>query len=78
MQRGEVVIAPQFDLAGDFYQGLAEVLVRQQDRDHQSQGRDHRPAACFGAPFRFTKDVILAVEGTWTSGYYEGFEELPD
>ena len=74
-QRGEVVIAPQFDLGGDFYQGLAEVLVGNKTGIINRQG-EIIVQPMFRRAIPFTKDVILAVEGTWTSGYYEGFEKL--
>ena len=68
--RGEVVIAPQFDLAGDFYQGLAEVLVGNRTGIINHKGEIVVPPM-FQRAIPFTKEVILAVEGTWTSGYYE-------
>jgi bifunctional DNA-binding transcriptional regulator/antitoxin component of YhaV-PrlF toxin-antitoxin module len=75
-ERGEIVIEPRFDLAGDFYQGLAEILVRNKTGVINRKGEIVVPPT-FRRAIPFTKEIILAAEGTWTSGYYDGFEKLP-
>jgi WG containing repeat len=73
--RGEVVIAPRFDLAGRFYQGLAEILVGNKAAIINRNG-DIVVPPIFKHAIPLTRDVIVAAEGTWTSGYYEGYETL--
>jgi hypothetical protein len=75
-RRGEIVIEPRFDLAGDFYQGLAEVLVGDRTGIVNRAGEIVIPPM-FRRAVPLTKDVVIAVEGRWTSGYYQGFEKLP-
>jgi hypothetical protein len=73
--RGDIVIAPRFDLAGVFYQGLAEVLLGNRTGIINRDGDIVVPPT-FRHAIPLTKEVILAAEGPWTSGSYEGFETL--
>jgi WG containing repeat len=75
-QRGEIVIAPKFDLAGNFDQGLAEILVGDQTGIINRAG-EIIIQPMFQRAIPFTKDVVLATEGRWRSGYYQGMERLP-
>ena len=73
--RGEIVIAPRFDLAGEFYQGLAAILVGDRVGIINRAGEIVVPAM-FRHAVPLTREIIIAAEGTWTSGYYEGYEKL--
>ncbi|RXT46490.1 hypothetical protein B6S44_27215 [Bosea sp. Tri-44] len=74
-ETGTVVIPAQFDLAGEFHRGHAEVLI-----DGKMGAIDRRGILVIQPQFArvipFTSDVFLVREGTWTSGYLEGFEKL--
>ncbi len=74
---GAVAIEPRFDLAGGFFQSLAEVMVGSSAGVIDRSGRlVVQPQ--FKRAIPLTRDVVLAAEGTWRSGYYEGFEVLPN
>jgi hypothetical protein len=73
--RGDIVIEPRFDLAGDFYQGLAEILVGDKTGVINRKGDIVVPPQ-FKRAVPLAKDVIIAIEGRWASGYYEGHEKL--
>jgi hypothetical protein len=75
-EAGAVVIAPRFDLVGTFYQGLAEVLVGNKVGVIDRQGNIVL-APQFARAIPFTKDVVLAREGAWPSGYV-GHGALPN
>ena len=66
-ETGAVVIAPRFDQVGTFYQGLAEVLV-----EGKAGVIDHRGDIVVPPRFEraipFTRDVIIARNGSWWSG----------
>ena len=74
--KGDMIIAPSFDLAGGFAFGMAEVLIG----DHA--GVIDRQGAFLVKPqfariVPFTKDVLLAREGTWNNQFIRGREQLP-
>ena len=76
-ERGEVVIKPRFDLAGEFAHGLAEILIGDKTGIINRQG-EVVVQPMFQRAIPLTSTVIVAVEGTWRSGYYLGFESLPE
>jgi hypothetical protein len=75
-ERGEVVVEPRFDLAGEFSHGLAEVLIGDKTGVINRKG-EIVVQPMFQRAIPLTSEVIVAVEGTWRSGYYAGFERLP-
>lgn len=75
-ERGEIVIEPRFDLAGDFAHGLAEILIGDKTGVINRKG-EIVVQPMFARAIPLTSTVIVAVEGTWRSGYYLGFEQLP-
>lgn len=75
-ERGEIAIQAQFDLAGDFTQGLAEVLIGDKTGVINRKG-EIVVQPMFQRAIPLNSQVIVAVEGTWRSGYYAGFEKLP-
>ena len=75
-ERGEIVIEPRFDLAGEFAHGLAEILIGDKTGVINRKG-EIVVAPMFRRAVPLTSEVIVAVEGAWQSGYYAGFEKLP-
>jgi hypothetical protein len=75
-ERGEIVIEPRFDLAGGFAHGLAEILIGDKTGVINRKG-EIVVAPMFRRAVPLTSEVIVAVEGTWQSGYDAGFEKLP-
>jgi hypothetical protein len=71
--RGDVVIAPAFDFAGQFQDGLAEIRVGDKTGVIDRSGKIVVPPM-FRRAIPWTKDVIIAIEGTWR---YEFYPELP-
>jgi hypothetical protein len=78
-ERGEVVIEPRFDYAGDFSHGLAEVLVGDKVGIINRKG-EMVVSPMFQRAIPLTKDVIIAVEGTWKfeplRGHLESYDGL--
>jgi len=68
---GTVVIAPQFDLAGEFYQGLAEIVVGDKAGIVNRRGEIVVPPM-FARAIPFTRDVVLASEGSLPAGFLAG------
>ncbi len=75
-ERGNVVIEPRFDLGGDFIHGLAEVVIDKKAGVINNKG-EIIVQPMFNRAIPLTNEVIVATEGAWVSGYYEGFEKLP-
>jgi hypothetical protein len=75
-ERGEIVIEPRFDLGGEFTHGLAEILIGDKTGVINRKG-EIVVQPMFQRAVPLTSTVIVAVEGTWKSGSYPGFETLP-
>ena len=73
--KGEIVIAPQFDLVGSFHHDLAEVLIDKKAGLINRQG-DLLIEPQFARAIPFSKTVVLAQPGEWRSGYIRGREKL--
>lgn len=73
-ERGEIAIEPRFDLAGPFRQGLAEVVVADKAGVINRKG-EIVVAPMFRRAVPLTRDVIIAVEGTWSYGDWLHEEE---
>jgi hypothetical protein len=72
---GDIVIAPQFDLVGDFRNGYAEALVGSRVGIIDRQGKIVlNPAYARAIPFG--KTAALALSGKWASPYAMGYERL--
>lgn len=74
--RGELVIQPQFDLASPFARGLAEVVVGDKAGAINQKGEIVVPLM-FRRAVPLTKEIILAVEGSWNDHDHLGFERFP-
>lgn len=76
-EQGKVVIEPRFDYAGEFSRGLAEVLVGDKTGIIDRKGEIVVPPM-FQRAVPLTKDVIIAVEGTWKfeplGGSFESYD----
>jgi hypothetical protein len=68
---GQIAIEPQFDLAGPFAHGLAEIIVADKAGVINRKG-ELVVAPMFRRAVPLTRDVILAVEGTWSHADYGG------
>ena len=78
-ESGGVVIEPRFDYAGEFFHGLAEVLVGDKVGIIDRKGVIVVPPM-FQRAIPLTKDVVIAVEGTWKFAplrrLFNGYHEL--
>ena len=72
-ERGEIVIEPRFDRASTFANGLAEVVVGDKAGVINQKG-EFVVSPMFRRALPLTKDVIIAVEGTWS---YSDFIDEP-
>jgi WG containing repeat len=75
--RGDVVIAPAFDLAGEFHAGLAQIRTGDKTGVIDRTGKIVVPPM-FGRAIPLSREVILATEAKWESGYYAGSLNLTD
>jgi WG containing repeat len=73
-ERGEIAIEPRFDRAGPFRQGLAEVIIADKAGVINQKG-EIVVAPMFRRAVPLSRDVILAVEGTWSYGDWLHEEE---
>ena len=74
-ERGEIVIEPKFDLAGEFLHGLAEVLVGDKAGIIDRKGAFVIPPM-FRRAIPLTGDVVVAIEDSKRSGYLD-FGRIP-
>jgi hypothetical protein len=72
---GTFVIMPVFDFAGEFREGHAEILIGDKAGVIDRSGRIIVPPM-FARAVPWTKDVILAMEGTSRSLHSDGYERL--
>lgn len=75
--KGEVIIAPQFDLVGSFAHDLAEVLIDERVGVINRKG-DLLIEPQFARAIPLSKDVIVVKPGRWLSPYVQGAEKLPN
>ena len=73
--KGEVVVAPEFDLVGAFSHDLAEVLIDGQVGVINRQG-DLVVKPQFARAIPFSKDVVIAKPGNWRTVHFRGREKL--
>lgn len=72
---GEMVIAPQFDLAGPFRFGRAEVLIGEHVGVIDTQGNLTVPPE-YARAIPITPDITLVKTGAWRPTHYQGAEKL--